>query len=238
MTGSGVPTGVGRAIAARVFRTARGLAAAAALAGLLAGLPWAAWHWVGWPLPHRIPDWQQTQAVLSQPTSTALIVDVLTCVGWMLWAAFTVDVGRCIAATVAALGATAPTDGWRRPPTVGMSAGPIQTVAAALVGTVVLTLLSVRPSTPSAPSASAAHAVPRAGAVAGSTAAVAEQPSSWTAPHRRPQTASSTGPSAELPIGHPVAPRAGPPVPDRSPVVVVRGPQPRHPRQPLADRRR
>lgn len=228
MTGSGVPTGVGRTIAARALRTARGLAAAAALAGLLAGLPWAAWHWVGWPLPHRIPDWQQTQAVLSQPTSTALLVDVLTCVGWMLWAAFTVDVGRCVAATVAATGTTAPTEGWRRFPTVGTSAGPIQTVAATLVGTVVLTLLSARPGTPSAPLGPSTPAVPRAEAVAGSSAAVAELPSGWTAPHRRPQTTPSTrpstGPSAELPTGRPAAPRAGSPVPDRSPVVVVRGP--------------
>jgi len=35
----------------------KGLAALILLAALAAGVPWALWHFVGWPLPHQLPGW-------------------------------------------------------------------------------------------------------------------------------------------------------------------------------------
>ena len=40
-------------------RIVRGLAALAALVALLIGVPWTLWHFIGWPLPHVLPTWEQ-----------------------------------------------------------------------------------------------------------------------------------------------------------------------------------
>ena len=39
----------------RLARIARGLGALVLLAVLVGGIPWALWHFVGWPLPHHVP---------------------------------------------------------------------------------------------------------------------------------------------------------------------------------------
>jgi DNA-binding SARP family transcriptional activator len=121
-------------------RIIRGLLAAAGLAGLLAGVPWAAWHFVGWPLPRHVPTWEQIKTVLSQPASTQLVVDTVACLCWLVWAAFVVDVVRC---TVQLARQVARTRGGpvRPDPSVG---GPVHALAAALVGAMVLALLGSR----------------------------------------------------------------------------------------------
>ncbi|HVQ94781.1 MAG TPA: hypothetical protein VMU51_27355, partial [Mycobacteriales bacterium] len=127
---------VGRCVGV-VGRLVGGLVAAVVLVALLGGVPWAAVRWVGWPLPHHVPTWDEVAAVLSQPASTGLVVDILTCLGWLLWAAFAVDVARSgIAAARAAR--------WPQAPAVDLPGGPVQALAAALVGAIVLTLLGSR----------------------------------------------------------------------------------------------
>ncbi|MEA5358259.1 hypothetical protein VA596_01820 [Amycolatopsis sp., V23-08] len=122
----------------RVFvaalRCARGLLASGALLGLVAGLPWALVHFVGWPLPDQLPTWAEIQATLLNPMSVRLLLNTLAVVCWIVWFFFVLDVLRC--SVDAARGMTWPS---RRP-------GPLRGVAAVLVGTIVLTLLGSRSS--------------------------------------------------------------------------------------------
>jgi DNA-binding SARP family transcriptional activator len=111
----------------------RGVLALAVLLALVAGLPWALVHYVGWPLPGHVPTWDEVQATLLNPMSDYLLLDVLAVVCWIVWAFFVLDVARC--SLDAARGITWPQV---RPP------GPLHGIAAALIGTVVLTLLSNR----------------------------------------------------------------------------------------------
>ncbi|MGH3832384.1 MAG: BTAD domain-containing putative transcriptional regulator, partial [Pseudonocardiaceae bacterium] len=123
---------------ARVLgRLMRGLAAVAVLVALVAALPWALWHYIGWPLPDHLPTADETQAVLLGPLSTPLLLDVLGCLCWITWAAFVIDVTRCAGAAVRGL----------RWPELRIG-GPVHAVAAMLVGVIVVSLLSNRgPST-------------------------------------------------------------------------------------------
>jgi len=56
-----------------VGRVLRGLIAAAVLLALVAGLPWALWHYVGWPLPNHVPTWAEVQGVLLGPMIMTII---------------------------------------------------------------------------------------------------------------------------------------------------------------------
>lgn len=117
------------------MRFVRGLFALVVLLTLGAGLPWALAHFVGWPLPDHLPTWDEIQATLLNPMSAQFLLDTLAVLCWIVWFFFALDVVRC---TVdAARGIT-----WTqvRPP------GPLQGLAAALIGTVVLTLLGSRTS--------------------------------------------------------------------------------------------
>ena len=116
-----------------VGQVVRGLLAFVVLLALVAGLPWALVHFVGWPLPDHIPTWDEIQATLLNPMSAQFLLDVLAVLCWIVWFFFTVDVLRC---TIdAARGITWP---HVRPP------GPLRGLAAALIGTIVLTLLGNR----------------------------------------------------------------------------------------------
>lgn len=120
-----------------VGQVVRGVLALAVLLALVAGLPWALVHYVGWPLPDHVPTWDEVQATLLNAMSANLLLNVLAVVCWIVWAFFVLDVARCC--LDAARGITWPQV---RPP------GPLHEIAAALIGTVVLTLLSHRtPST-------------------------------------------------------------------------------------------
>ncbi|HVQ92259.1 MAG TPA: hypothetical protein VMU51_14585, partial [Mycobacteriales bacterium] len=178
--------GVGRCLGV-VGRLVAGMFAAVVLVALLAGVPWAAVRWVGWPLPHHVPTWDEVQTVLSQPASTSLVVNILTCLGWLLWAAFAVDVARSgIAAARAAR--------WPQAPTMDLPGGPVQALAAALVGAIVLTLLGNRtlttPTRADAPDPAdrpAAAATRLAGSAPTShTLTFTGDPGEWTAPGPHP----------------------------------------------------
>ncbi|MGO1053683.1 BTAD domain-containing putative transcriptional regulator [Crossiella sp. CA198] len=124
-------------------RMLRGLLAAVVLLALVTGLPWALVHFVGWPLPDRIPTWDEAEATLLNPMSARFLLNTLACLCWIVWFLFTIDITRC--AVDAARGITWPEV---RP------TGPLRGLAAALVGTIALTLLGNRTS--AAPPATAA----------------------------------------------------------------------------------
>lgn len=128
-----------------VVRIVRGILAALVLAGLVLGLPWVLAHFVGWPLPGHMPTWDEVQATLLNPMSPQFLLDSLAVLCWIVWFVFTLDVFRC--GIDAARGVTWPQAG---PP------GPLHGIAAALIGSVVLTLLGNRtPYTTTAPAMAA-----------------------------------------------------------------------------------
>lgn len=124
-------------------RVVRGLAALASLVALLAGVPWALWHFIGWPLPHALPTWEQvSQALNSNGISDELLFNSLAVVCWAAWAALAVSVAAEVPAAIR--GVTA-----RRVPLTG----PMQTVARHLVAAALLLLppISPRPAAAASP---------------------------------------------------------------------------------------
>ena len=74
-------------------RVLKGLGALLLLLGLVAGVPWALWHFIGWPLPHQVPSLSSLGHDLSQrgiPDKT--LVDALAVVVWLVWAVLAVSV--------------------------------------------------------------------------------------------------------------------------------------------------
>lgn len=129
-------------LTSHLARLARGVAALAGLATLLGGLPYALVRFVGWPLPRTAPSWEQLRAVLTAPLSNQILINILACLCWLLWA---ILVASALAETVAALrGARAP----RIP-----LAAPLQPLVAVLVGAVVVAFLpsTGRADTPPTP---------------------------------------------------------------------------------------
>jgi DNA-binding SARP family transcriptional activator len=121
-------------------RFIRGLLAALVLAVLVAGLPWALAHFVGWPLPDHLPTWDELQAVLLAPMTPEFLIDVLACVLWLLWARFTFDVLAAIPDMVRAVP-------WPSTP----RRGPLHAVAGVLVSAVVVSVLSSRTTASTTP---------------------------------------------------------------------------------------
>ena len=127
----------------------RALLAFTVLLALVIGLPWALVHFVGWPLPHHIPSIGEVQGVLLNPMSTQFLLDVLACLCWVVWFFFTLDVLRW---TVEAVRGVA----W---PQVH-PATPLNGLAAALIGAIVVTVLTNRTS-PAHPATTAMLAADR-----------------------------------------------------------------------------
>jgi DNA-binding SARP family transcriptional activator len=118
----------------------RGLFAATVLLALVVGLPWAMVHYIGWPLPDHIPTWAEVQSVLLGPMTATFLLDFLACLCWIIWALFVLDVARCtfdVARDV-------------RLPDLS-AAGPVHTLAAVLVGAVLLSILNSRTTSAPAP---------------------------------------------------------------------------------------
>jgi len=71
----------------RVGKIAKGIGAFVLLVALMVGIPYALWHFVGWPLPHQIPSWPGFAHDLGQrgiPDRT--LVDALAVAVWLTWA--------------------------------------------------------------------------------------------------------------------------------------------------------
>ncbi|NIJ10513.1 DNA-binding SARP family transcriptional activator [Saccharomonospora amisosensis] len=122
----------------RVAHLLGALLALAALAALLIGVPWGLWHYIGWPLPDHIPSRDEVEALLLNPLSVTLLLDILACIAWPTWLVFALDVARCVPDALR---------GVRPPPT-----GPIHAVAGVLVAAVLLGLVGQRSTAPPATS--------------------------------------------------------------------------------------
>jgi DNA-binding SARP family transcriptional activator len=71
----------------RAATVSKGLFALLALGALVAGVPWALWHFVGWPLPHQIPSWSKVSGDLSRHgIADSTLLKALACVVWLAWA--------------------------------------------------------------------------------------------------------------------------------------------------------
>ncbi|MFJ6901527.1 hypothetical protein [Streptomyces hokutonensis] len=115
----------------------RGLLATAVLAALVAGIPWGLVRYVGWPLPRNLPTWPETEAVLLTPMSTSFLTNTLACILWPIWGAFVLDLVRTTLDEVRNF----PRRALPHP-------GPLNTLAAVLVGTILMTLISQRHTSP------------------------------------------------------------------------------------------
>jgi DNA-binding SARP family transcriptional activator len=118
----------------------RGLAALAALLGLVVGVPVGLLNLAGWPLPHSLPRWSAVVHALSQSQiADSTIVKFAALICWMAWLVLVVCVVVEVAAWVA--GRTA-----ARLPVIG----PFQVWAGRLVATALLLFSSfgglVRPA--------------------------------------------------------------------------------------------
>ncbi|USX56425.1 BTAD domain-containing putative transcriptional regulator [Lentzea sp. HUAS12] len=118
-------------------RLVRGGIATAALCALTVGVPWALWHYIGWPLPDHVPTWEEIQALLLIPITAELVLDIIACACWFWWVMFTLDVlrhtvelARC-GIDKARFGDPTPTD-------------PTNALARALVGAIMLAVLGNR----------------------------------------------------------------------------------------------
>ena len=68
---------------AAALRFVRGLLAFVVLLALVAGLPWALVHFVGWPLPDHLPTWDEIQATLLNPMSAQFLLNTLAVLCWI-----------------------------------------------------------------------------------------------------------------------------------------------------------
>ncbi|MGH3857124.1 MAG: BTAD domain-containing putative transcriptional regulator [Pseudonocardiaceae bacterium] len=151
-------------------RLSQVLVASVVLVGLVAALPWALWHYIGWPLPDHLLTGPEVQAVLLGPLTTLLLLDLLACLCWITWGAFVIDVVRCVVAAVRGLR-------WPQLDT----RGPVHAVAAILVGVIMVALLGNR--SPSATTAGTTEATSGHGEVV-ATATAASPPAVLGGPIR------------------------------------------------------
>lgn len=119
--------------AAFLARSLRGLLAVAALGALVVGVPWALAHFVGWPLPDHLPSRDEVQGTVMGPLGPDLLLDLLACLCWVAWAAFTLDLVLCVVEAARRL--TLPDIS---------SARPTRAVAAVLVTAVLVAVLGNR----------------------------------------------------------------------------------------------
>ena len=119
----------------RIRRVLTGLGALVVLAALVGGVPWALWHFIGWPLPHTTPSLSGIGHDLSQRgIPDKGLVDALAVVVWIVWAVLAVSV---IAETVA----TARGSRASRLPLAGL----FQPVTGRLVAAVLVAVLALAP---------------------------------------------------------------------------------------------
>lgn len=117
----------------RAAKVGRGLGALVLLAGLAAGLPWALWHFVGWPLPHVLPSWSALESALTSHGIPDMdLLKALACVVWVAWALLAASLGAELPATLRG-----------RTPRHGVS--PFQPLVSYLLTAVVVASLALSP---------------------------------------------------------------------------------------------
>jgi hypothetical protein len=119
----------------RVGRVVRGVGALLALTALVGAIPWALWHFIGWPLPHHVPSAAQVGRALDRRGIPAqALVDALAVVVWLAWVSLVASLAVEIPAAVSGRRA-------RRLPVAGV----FQPLTGRLVAAVVVAGLAVAP---------------------------------------------------------------------------------------------
>jgi DNA-binding SARP family transcriptional activator len=119
----------------RLARLAKGVGALALLTVLVAGIPWALWHFVGWPLPHHIPSASQVGRALNhQGIPDQALIDALAVVVWITWATLVASLAVEIPAAISG----------RHAPHLPV-AGLFQPLTGHLVAAVIVACLAVAP---------------------------------------------------------------------------------------------
>ncbi|WP_416968261.1 hypothetical protein [Streptomyces sp. 4F14] len=121
----------------------RGLLATGMLTALAGGIPWGLIHYIGRPLPRTVPTWPEIEALLLTPMSSTFLLNTLACLLWATWAAFVLDIARAAAEELRAF-----------PRPALPRTGPLDTLAAALVGAILVTVLA-RPAVAEPPATTA-----------------------------------------------------------------------------------
>ncbi len=117
----------------RAAKLARGLGDLVLLAALVGGVPWALWHYVGWPLPRGIPSWSQlATALTTHGIPDMVLLKALACVVWLCWALL---VASLVTEVPAAL----------RGRSARRVAGPFQPLVGHLLAAVVVAALALAP---------------------------------------------------------------------------------------------
>ncbi|MDA8062777.1 MAG: LysM domain-containing protein, partial [Actinomycetota bacterium] len=191
----------------RLAHLAKGIAALAVLAALVAGIPWALWHYIGWPLPHHVPSTAQVGHVLdAHGIAGRTLVDVLAVVVWVTWAVLVASVAAEIPAALAGRRA-------RRLPVAGV----FQPLTGRLVAAVVVAALALAPraaqSQPVGSPGTGLVALRRP--VAAFVLAGNSRPTKLHAPPMAPPGADTSPTGA--PVAPPLAPGPSGPAPQASP---------------------
>ncbi|MFD9735704.1 BTAD domain-containing putative transcriptional regulator [Umezawaea sp. NPDC059074] len=114
----------------RLGQVLRGLLALTLLLAVVLALPWALVRFVGWPLPDHLPSAGEVESALLGALSTQSVLHVLACLCWIVWLYFVIDLILWLA--------QAARDVVR--PAI-RSPKPVTGLGAALISTVVMTLL-------------------------------------------------------------------------------------------------
>jgi DNA-binding SARP family transcriptional activator len=119
----------------RIGRILKGLCALGLLAVLAAGIPWALWHFIGWPLPRHVPSLAQLGRTLDQRgIPDQALIDALAAVVWVTWAVLVASIAIEVPAALAG----------RRAPRLPLT-GIFQPVTGRLVAAVIVAALSFVP---------------------------------------------------------------------------------------------
>ncbi|HEX4126604.1 MAG TPA: BTAD domain-containing putative transcriptional regulator [Acidimicrobiales bacterium] len=119
----------------RLGHLVKGLGALVLLAALVVAIPWALWHFVGWPLPHHVPSASQVGRALNhQGIPDQTLVDALAVVVWLTWAVLVASIAVEIPAALSG----------RHAPRLPL-AGIFQPITGRLVVAVIVACLTLAP---------------------------------------------------------------------------------------------
>ncbi|GAA4466308.1 BTAD domain-containing putative transcriptional regulator [Phytohabitans houttuyneae] len=173
-------------------RLVRALLAFGVLAGFAVGVPWllvasAGWplDWIGWPHAGAFPGLTDLYGAVTSPWSDQMIVGLLASIGWVLWLQFLRDTA------IEIIEASAPVSAARQglPYAPAGRRGPIQWVAAVLVGAIVGAVLFDAARTVTGTTTGTADAAARNPAVAVAPAAPNALPAGYVITNAGPRSA-------------------------------------------------
>ncbi len=116
----------------RLGRIGKGLAALIVVVVLVVGAPWALWHFIGWPLPHNVPNWSGVRRTLEEHgIPDVMLLKSLAVVVWLTWILLVVSLAAEVVASMRGLTVTRVA-----------FAGPFQALASALVAAIIVSGLT------------------------------------------------------------------------------------------------